>query len=248
MVESAESSAAAIRLSLNAAIQASGAPSPSIDAASVSSNSAAAAHVSSTASESSPTSGSAYLSQIAARCVHKIGARLHELRLDQLVRPGTGELDAMVSMSNALRLLNLTGSWEVQESKGVAPGARFLMILHLYLQAESFLNAHVNMLTPYFSPFSLPSRVHCNPEHCSFPDCVRNCFASSKLAPSHTVLHCKSVLAAEELTLRAFGLLGDAYAAGNLRLPAAVSSSASESSESSSERPRSLNGMRLPVE
>ena len=59
MVESAESSAAAIRLSLNAAIQASGAPSPSIDAASVSSNSAAAAHVSSTASESSPTSGSA---------------------------------------------------------------------------------------------------------------------------------------------------------------------------------------------
>ena len=237
MVESAESSAAAIRLSLNAAIQASGAPSPSIDAASVSSNSAAAAHVSSTASESSPTSGSAYLSQIAARCVHKIGARLHELRLDQLVRPGTGELDAMVSMSNALRLLNLTG-----------PVARFLMILHLYLQAESFLNAHVNMLTPYFSPFSLPSRVHCNPEHCSFPDCVRNCFASSKLAPSHTVLHCKSVLAAEELTLRAFGLLGDAYAAGNLRLPAAVSSSASESSESSSERPRSLNGMRLPVE
>ena len=176
---------------------------------------------------------------IAARCVHKIGARLHELRLDQLVRPGTGELDAMVSMSNALRLLNLTGSCEV---------ARFLMILHLYLQAESFLNAHVNMLTPYFSPFSLPSRVHCNPEHCSFPDCVRNCFASSKLAPSHTVLHCKSVLAAEELTLRAFGLLGDAYAAGNLRLPAAVSSSASESSESSSERPRSLNGMRLPVE
>ena len=47
---------------------------------------------------------------LAARCVHKIGARLHELRLDQLVRPGTGELDAMVSMSNALRLLNLTGS------------------------------------------------------------------------------------------------------------------------------------------